>query len=134
MKFILRILSLAAILSLLSFSSINAQTVYFCEGVDDDGYAIGSSSSFTISRSGGYLYVLTRLGYSCETSHVYLDFYKINSRGKEVFEETLEMDTEPSWSWFWKEVTFYESGTYVVYIADEYGYPLADGEVRISFK
>jgi len=134
MKFTIRIFSLGAIFFLLSLSSINAQTVYFCEGVDDDGYAIGSSSSFTISRSGGYLYVLTRLGYRCETSHVYFDFYKINSRGKEVFEETLEMDTEPSWSWFWKEVTFYEPGTYVVYIADEYGYPLAEGEVRISFK
>ena len=129
-----RIFSLAIFAFLLSVSSLYAQTVYFCEGVDDDGYPINSSSSFTISNSGGYLYVLTRLGYRCETSHVYLDFYKITSRGKEVFEETLEMDTEPNWSWFWKEVTFYEPGDYVVYIADEWGYPLAEGEVRISFR
>ena len=134
MKSPLKVFLFSLVFFLLTISSLNAQTVYFCEGVDDDGYPINSSTSFTISRSGGYFYVLTRLGYKCETSHVYLDFYKINSRGKEVFEETLEMDTKPDWSWFWKEVTFYDPGNYIVYIADEWGYPLAEGEVRISFK
>jgi hypothetical protein len=134
MKLAIRIFSVTAIFFLISLSTINAQTVYFCEGVDDDGYPISSSSSFTISRSGGYLYVLTRLGYQCETYTVYMDFYKINSRGKEVFEETFEIETKPSWSWFWKEITFYDPGTYIVYIADGDGYPLAEGEVEISVR
>lgn len=132
MKAHLRLLSLIAFLFTVSMS-LNAQTVYFCEGVDDDGYPIEESTSFTIGSDGGYLYVLVRLGYRCETDHVYLDFYKINSRGEETFDSTLEMDTEPDWTWFWKKVTFYDDGKYVVYIADGDGYPLANGTVRINF-
>ena len=46
------------------FGSINqayAQKVYFCEGVDDYGYPINESTTFTIPEDGGYLYVLIRL-------------------------------------------------------------------------
>ena len=62
MKSLRRILS-AVLFSLIVLGSFTeAQTVYFSEGVADDGYVIGSSSNFNIWRDGGYLYILARLG------------------------------------------------------------------------
>jgi len=134
MKTLLKLFSLTCALLIFSFISVNAQTVYFCESVSDDGYPKNSSSSFTINSGGGYLDVLVDLGYTCETDHIYMDFYRIDRNGKEVFDSTIEMDVDPDWTWFYKEVTFYDSGRYVVYVADEDGYPLANGEVKISFR
>lgn len=134
MKSFLKLFSLAALLVLLSASTGLSQTLYFCEDVDDDGYPEGESSSFTIGRNGGYLYMLVRMGNECNTEKVYFDIYTVNSRGKEKFNNTLEMDTESNWAWFWKQITFYDDGTYNVYVSDEDGYPITSGQVRVSYK
>jgi len=110
-----------------------AQSVYFCEDVDDDGYPIGSSSEFTISRDGGYLFILTRLGYECDTYEIILEVFRVDSRGNEDFYKTYYIKSSPDWSWFSKKVTFYDRGTYIVYIYDEYRQQLASGEVNIYF-
>ena len=118
MKSFRRILS-AAFFSLIILGSFTeAQTVYFCEGVDDDG---------------GYLYILTRLGYACDTYEIVIDIFKVDRRGNEDFYNTYYIDTSPDWYWFWKKVTFYDRGTYRVYIYDEYSQRLASGEVDINF-
>ncbi|HMT13021.1 MAG TPA: hypothetical protein PKA39_15545, partial [Ignavibacteria bacterium] len=41
----------------------SSQTLYFCEGVSDDGYPITESSTFNIGSGGGYVYALVRLPY-----------------------------------------------------------------------
>ena len=111
-----------------------AQRVYFCEGVDDDGYPKNDATEFTIGSSGGYLYVLTKLDRRCDTKEVIIDIFKVGYDGKENFVNTVYLDTERSWTWFWKKVTFYNSGKYNVYVYDEDEKYLASGTVRISLR
>ena len=109
-----------------------SQSLYFCEGVDDDGYAVNSSSSFTIPDDGGYLYFLVRMGNkSIDCNEVLFDIYKIESGGKETFENTIYQDVKPSWTWFWKKITFYDPGLYKVYVYDQDWKYVTEGKVRI---
>lgn len=124
---------LFSLLLLIAAFSVSAQTVYFCEGVDDDGYPEGEASTFTIPSDGGYLYVLTRLPYECGTDEIVLDIYTVDYDGYETFSTTLYMDVESNWAWFWKKVTFYDSGTYKVYVYDGDDNFLASGKVKITF-
>jgi hypothetical protein len=121
-------------LLILFVSSVSlAQRVYFCEGVNDDGSPINDASEFTISSSGGYLYVLTKLYSRCNTKEAIIDIFKVGNDSKESFVNTIYVDTETSWTWFWKKVTFYNSGKYNVYVYDEDEKLLASGTVRINF-
>ena len=112
--------------SLLSLSY--SQTIYFCEGVDDDGEPINESSNFTIPEDGGYLYVLVQLPYEIDCGEVGFEIYR---NGK--YENTIAMDTEYNWSWFYKQITFYKSGKYNIEVYDycnnEY---VASGSVEID--
>lgn len=110
-------------------SNLNAQTMYFCEGVDDDGYPINDASSFTIPDDGGYLYVLIRLSYEVDCESVRLEIYRNGN-----YDNTIYLDTEYEWSWFWKQITFYKRGNYDIYAYDCYDYELASGRVRIDFE
>jgi hypothetical protein len=112
-----------------------SQTLYFCEGVDDDGYSIGSSSVFNIPSGGGYLYFLVRMGGKRVGCYeVLYDIYRVDSDGKETFDNTIYQDVEPDWSWFWKKITFYDPGTYKVYVYDEDWQFLTSGKVKIKYR
>ena len=45
-----------------------------------------------------------------------------------------KVDTEKNWVWFWKKVTFYDSGNFTVYAYDCFDYNLTSGSVRINFR
>jgi len=128
MKIQLRKLALTTFLFSLFIVSANPQSIYFCEGVDDDGYAIDEASSFTIPDGGGYLYVLVRLPYeiACESAR-----FEIYRNGD--YDNTIYADTETEWVWFWKQITFYKRGTYEIYVYDCYDYELTSGTVKINF-
>jgi hypothetical protein len=106
MKSLRRMLSVTLFSLILLGSFTQAQSVFFCESVDDDGHPIGSSSSFTIGIEGGYLYILTRLGYACDTYEIIIDIFKVDRNDR---------------------------GTFKVYIYDEYSQLLASGEVDIKY-
>ncbi|MBN2571971.1 MAG: hypothetical protein JXA68_07575 [Ignavibacteriales bacterium] len=113
---------------------ISAQTIYFCEGVDDNGYPITESSTFYIdASSGGYLYFLARIPYAIGCYEISYDIYKVDKYGNETYETTIYQDVQPSWTWFWKKVTFYEKGTYYIYLYDEDSYLLASGTLYIKY-
>jgi hypothetical protein len=107
---------------------VNAQTMYFCEGVDDDGYPITEASSFTIPDDGGYLYVLVRLPYEVDCRSVSMEIYRNGD-----YDNTIYLDTERNWVWFWKQVTFYKRGTYKIYVYDCYDDLLTSGSVEINY-
>ncbi len=134
MKRLYTFLFFAVFFSALSFSP--AQSLYFCEGVDDDGYAINEASTFTIGDNGGYLYFLVRMGRGrdIDCKEVLFDIYKVDSRGKETFDNTVYQDVEPNWNWFWKKITFYDRGTYKVYVYDEDWKLLTSGQVKINYR
>ncbi|OGU68545.1 MAG: hypothetical protein A2W30_02550 [Ignavibacteria bacterium RBG_16_36_9] len=114
---------------MLLFSSVSAQTIYFCEGVDDNGYPISEASSFTIPDEGGYLYVLVRLPYEIACESVRFEIYRNGE-----YDNTINLDTEDDWSWFWKQITFYKRGTYEFYVYDCYDYELVTGKVKINYE
>lgn len=116
--------------------SINAkaQNIYFCEDVDRDGYPITESSVFNISSGGGYFDVLVRLPYTVNCSSVRYEIYKEDSYGHENYSTTIYQDTQRDWVWFYKQITFYDSGRYNVYVYDCSDYLLTSGSVRIQFR
>jgi hypothetical protein len=124
---------LSAVFIVLAFlvlsESSKAQTIYFCEGVDDSGYPITESSVFNISRDGGYLYVLVRLPYEVACRSVRFEIYKGGD-----YDNTIYLDTEKNWTWFWKKITFYQQGRYTIYAYDCFDYMVLSGSVTIQFR
>ncbi len=133
LKKLITISCLACTLFIFS-NSLKAQTLYFCESVDKDGYPVTESSVFNIGRDGGYLDMLVRLPYDLNCRSVRYEIYKIDSYGSEVYDNTITQDTERDWRWFWKQVTFYSSGRYNVYVYDCYDALLTSGSVRIQYR
>jgi len=125
------VLILGAVIFSLFFitESASSQTMYFCEGVDKSGYPITESSVFNISSSGGYLYVLVRLPYEIACRSVKLEIYRNGN-----FDNTIYIDTEKNWEWFWKQITFYKTGNYKIYAYDCFDYLLTSGSVKINYK
>lgn len=113
---------------LVFITTMNAQSIYFCEGVDDEGYAINDASSFTIPSDGGYLYVLVRLPYEIACESVRFEIYRNGN-----YDNTIYLDTETDWVWFWKQITFYKRGTYEIYVYDCFDYELTAGTVKINY-
>jgi hypothetical protein len=131
-----KLLFLFALLGVFSvFNSLNAQTLYFCEGVDKSGNPITESSTFNIPSGGGYFYFLVKLPYEVGCTSVSYDIYNVYSDYSEDFSTSIIQDgMGTDWVWFYKKVTFYESGYYHVYVRDCYGATLASSYVTIKFK
>jgi hypothetical protein len=126
-----KILSIAiiAVAVLALGEKTSSQTMYFCEGVTNDGYPITESSVFNISRDGGYVYVLLRLPYEVACRTVRFEIYKDGN-----YDNTIYLDTEKDWRWMWKQVTFYKTGRYTLYAYDCFDYLLTSESVRIQYK
>jgi hypothetical protein len=136
MKKINLIVSLVALLIIFGFINSNtiAQTLYFCEGVDSDGYPENESSKFTIPSGGGYLYFLVRMPDGVDTYNIKYLIYRVKSNGDEKYETTIEQDVEPQWTYFWKKITFYEKGKYNIYVYDDDDNFITSGTLRIDTK
>lgn len=115
------------------FSVTEAQEIYFCEDVDEDGYPESESSSFTIGKSGGWLKILVRLDEEVDCDEVKYVIYKVSRSGKEKYDNTITQDVEDDWIWFWQKITFYDDGKYNVYVYDKYDNFLVSGAVQINF-
>ena len=128
MKKLIAIAFLALAFLALSENS-SAQSIYFCESVTSDGYARGESSVFNIGRDGGYLSVLVRLPYEVACRSIRFEIYRNGD-----YDNTIYLDTEKNWVWFYKEITFYKSGNFSVYAYDCFDYLLTSGSVKIQFR
>ena len=111
-----------------------SQTLQFCENVTESGNPISSSTVFNIGSNGGYFKFLVNLPYRVGTRSVSYEIYKVDADGYESYDNTIYQDVEPSWAWFWKEVTFYSAGRYNVYVYDADKNFLASETVQIQFK
>lgn len=131
-KFSVRII-ICCLFLIISGYSAYSQSLSFCEDVSKDGYPVKESSVFNISDKGGYLRFLVNLPYRIGTSSVSYDIFRIDSEGNESFDNTIYQDVEPSWTWFWKEVTFYSSGSFNVYVYDGDRNYLTSGTIRIQY-
>lgn len=132
-------ISIAVILSFISISifSFNStsysQSLQFCEEVSSSGAPINTSTVFNISDKGGFLKFLTTLPYRVGTPSVSYEIHKVDADGNETYDNTIYQDVDPSWMWFWKEVTFYNAARYNVYVYDGDKNFLASAQVRVQF-
>ncbi|HEY3249873.1 MAG TPA: hypothetical protein VGK25_02035 [Ignavibacteria bacterium] len=109
--------------------SSNSQTMYFCEGVDNSGYPITESSTFTIRNEGDYVYVLVRLPYEVACYSIRFEVYRNGA-----YDNTIYLDTEKNWTWMYKKINFYKAGDYTFYCYDCFDYMLTSGSVRINWR
>jgi|GEM_PF-6395640 len=115
-------------------STAFCQQMIFCESVDTSGKPSGTSTAFSISAQGSYLNVLVKLSAPLPLSKVLYDVYRLDSLGKEKFESSSVLPVETGWTWFNKGFTFYQSGTYVIYVYDESEKLLVTGKLRLVGK
>ncbi len=106
-----------------------AQYMSFCESVDNSGNCTGQSSVFNISSNGGYLDVLVNIPYNLNCRSVRYEIY-LNGD----YNTTIYQDAQNNWQWFYKQITFYSSGTYTIYCIDCNERTLASGNLTIQFR
>lgn len=111
-----------------------AQSLFFCEGVDKEGNAITVTNSFTITSKGGYLYFLVDLGYEIGTDEVYYEIYRVDSKGKEIYDRTIYKEVEPKSKKFAHQIMFTTPGRYNVYVYKGDGIYLTSNSLRINLK
>jgi hypothetical protein len=121
-------ISFFALTLIILSGNVKAQSIYFCEDVDKDGYAVRESDVFNISRDGGYLDVLVRLPYTLGCRSVSYEIYRNGD-----YDNTIYQDTERDWVWFYKQITFYKAGNYSIDVYDSYGTRLVTGYVKIKY-
>ena len=127
------LIAFLSLVSILINSSI-AQSLYFCEGVDKDGNAITPTNSFTISAKGGYLYFLVDLGYEIGTDEVYYEIYRVDSKGKEIYDKTIYKEVDPKSKKFAHQIMFTTPGKYNIYVYKGDGIYLTSNSLRINQK
>lgn len=113
-------------------NTTQSQTLRFCENVSSSGDPIAESSVFNIDEKGGFFKFLVTLPYTVGTQSVNYEIYKVDSQGNESYESSINQDVDGSWTWFWKEVTFYNAGTYNIYVYDGAKNFLTSSQVRIQ--
>jgi hypothetical protein len=101
--------------------------------VDEYGDPVNESDYFTISLDGGYLDFLVQMDYRVGVNLVCFKIYKVEN-GKEIYDNSIWQDVEPNWTWFWKEIIFYEDGIFNVYVYDEKENFLASGTIQIEYE
>jgi|SRR4030095_726800 hypothetical protein len=109
--------------------SSKSQSLSFCESVDRDGYPITESSVFNIRNEGDYVTALVRLPYEVACYGVRYEVYRNGT-----YDNTINQDTERNWVWFYKQISFYKTGTYTVYVYDCNDYMLCSGTVKIQWQ
>ena len=110
-----------------------SQSLQFCEDVSKEGAPMNASSVFNIGPKGGYLKCRTTLPYRIGTQSVSYEIYRVNYDGMESYDNTIYQEVDPSWTWFWKEVTFYDEGTYNINVYDGDKNFLASSQIRIQY-
>lgn len=135
MKRILFFLVFSVILIFEYEKSLHAQVLYFCEKVDQNGNPVNSSDKFYIDEEGGNLDFLVKLPYEINCIYVNYKLYDVDANGNETYNTTIKQDQVGlNWNWFWKEVTFYEAGTYNIYLYDCNDQIVTSAKLTVEFE
>lgn len=89
-------------------------TLNFCEDVNNDGKPLMISNSFMVDTSGGLVKFYLKADKNFNTSAMEFRIYYLDRSGKEEEIERLSQRVEPSWDYIWKELAFFDPGTYRV--------------------
>ncbi|MFI5134588.1 MAG: hypothetical protein ACHQD9_01925 [Chitinophagales bacterium] len=123
--------SLLLILPLLISIAASSQSLTFCERVDGSGAPINSNTVFSVNKNGSPVtfYFVLPAGYN--SSSINFDVYRLNQE-KEVFHSTIKQPVSASQKSVSKQMTFYDAGTYRIYVFDDKDRQLAKGELTIK--
>lgn len=110
-----------------------SQQIIFCESVDQSGNPKNVSKEFTIGEDGGFIKILIKSNKEIGSSAIIFDVYKVNDE-KEIFNNTVRMEIKPAVTWFFKEITFFKSGIYRVYVYDEKDKLIGLGDLKINLR
>jgi len=108
-----------------------SQSLIFCEKVAKDGTPEKPSHIFTIGSKGGFFDFLVLLPEGVNTTEVKYDIYTVDETGKETFDVTVSQTVQKEWVWFSKEVTFYKTGDYTIYVYTAEDRLLCTGMVKV---
>ncbi len=111
-----------------------SQSLYFCEEVSKDGNPISSSTVFEISQKGGSLYFWVDVGYEIMTDEVYYEIYRVDSKGKEIYDQTIYKSVDPKAKKFYHQITFQSPGRFNIYVYRGDGIYLTSNSLRITQK
>jgi hypothetical protein len=114
-------------------NTAKSQTIYFCEGVDDNGNPISSSSTFSIPFNGGYFYALVKLPVATDCKEVSYDVYEVKGGAENYYTTFSQNGLSNEWNWFWKKITFNDAGYFHIKVNDCNGKLLADGYVTVKY-
>lgn len=119
------------LLFLFSFS-LRAQTLYFCEGADSIGKPVNSNDSFFIAKNGGYITLLVSVNGKLFSDYAEFVIYNFDAAtGKEIYDNTVRVDAAYNWTYFWKQIVFYNEGIYHVHVFNDEKKQLCEGSVTI---
>ncbi len=111
-----------------------AQALYFCDSVSANGNAITPATSFNISQKGGYLYFLVDVGFEIGTDEVYYEIYRVDSKGKEIYDKTIYKSVDPRSKKFAHQIMFTTPGKYNIYVYKGDGIYITSNSLRINLK
>ncbi len=101
---------------LLNSFSASAQRLYFCKAVTPEGDPMGLSQFFPISEESISISALVKLYKHAEVEEVEFRIYRLLADKGEVIISSVPFKVEANWMWFWKELKFFETGSYKVYL------------------
>lgn len=115
--------------------TLNAQTLYFCEGVDASWYPINDSNVFIIKEDAITLFFLVRSPYYLTCTFVNYKIYLIDGNGGVQYYTTIKQENMRKESRrFWRKVTFSKAGTFNVYVYDCDEKLLTNSKITIKYK
>lgn len=94
--------------------SYGQYTLIFCEDIDAEGNPKMAATAFMVSDRGGMLRFLVRSDQVIEPGNLKYQLFYINETGNEEAVAEFQQIVETDWNYVWKDVVFFESGTYRV--------------------
>lgn len=104
----------------------------FCETVGDDGRPNKPSNSFMVAHDGSSLKVLLKSDKKLDSDQLTFKIFFINEAGKEEAVSELSQKIEPAWTYVWKDIVFFDSGSYRIKVYNTEGTYLTSANLKVK--
>ena len=115
----------------LNGTSIQGQTLTFCESVNKYGKAINPADTFDVAQEGSMLTVLVKPGHSLNTTLVKYEIYYVDDTAA-IYNNTETKEVQGNWLFCWIHLFFKDEGRYRIRALAEDNSLLGTGEVYIK--
>ena len=114
---------------------VSAQyTLQFCEDVNSEGKPTMVSNSFLVDQDGGVLKFLCKTEEKFNTDQLEFRVFYINESGNEENILKLPQKVESNWNFAWKEMVFFDPGSYRVKVYTGSGTYLTSANLNIKHR